>query len=96
MLKAIEQTSRQTIRLIQKIRTLMLHHKNEIRSKPPKIYSQDLLNNIFSHPYTKIKFVEKELKIHRNTARKYLEELVRIELLIKHKVSKEIFYLNRF
>lgn len=35
-----------------------------------------------------------ELQIHRNTAVKYLEELVRIGLLTKHKLGKENFYLN--
>jgi Fic family protein len=46
------------------------------------------------HPYTKIDFVMQELQIHRNTAIKDLEELLRIELLTKHKIGKENFYLN--
>jgi Fic family protein len=61
----------------------------------PKMYSQDLLNNLFRHPYTKVDFVMDELQIHRNTARKYLEELVRIDILEKYKKGKENFYLNR-
>ena len=61
----------------------------------PKIYSQDLLNNLFRHPYTKIDFLMKELKIHRNTASKYLEELVDVGLLTKYKIRKENYYLNK-
>lgn len=72
----------------------MQHHKHKLRDELPKIYSQDLLNNLFRHPYTKIDFVMQELQIHRNTAIKYLEELVRIGLLTKHKIGKENFYLN--
>ena len=72
----------------------MQHHKHKLRSELPKIYSQDLLNNLFRHPYTKIDFVMQELQIHRNTAVKYLEELVQIGLLTKHKIGKENFYLN--
>jgi len=94
MLEGVEQTSRQTTRLIQKMRDLMQHHKHKLRDELPKIYSQDLLNNLFRHPYTKIEFLMQELQIHRNTAIKYLEELVRIGLLAKHKIGKENFYLN--
>lgn len=94
MLEGVEQTSRQTVSLILGMRDLMQHYKHKMRSELPKIYSQDLLNNLFRHPYTKIDFVEQELQIHRNTAAKYLEELVRIGLLIKHKIGKENFYLN--
>jgi Fic family protein len=94
MLEGIEQTSRQTTRLIQEIKVLMQHQKQKIREELPKIYSQDLLNNLFRHPYTKIDFVMQELQIHRNTATRHLEGLVRIGLLTKHKIEKENFYLN--
>lgn len=94
MLEGIKVTSRQTVSLILGMRDLMLHQKHKLRSELPKIYSQDLLNNLFRHPYTKIDFVMQELQIHRNTAVKYLEELVRIGLLTKHKLGKENFYLN--
>ena len=43
----------------------------------PKIYSQDLLNLIFRHPYTKIEYVQKENGVTRLTATKYLEQLCR-------------------
>jgi Fic family protein len=94
MLEGVEQTSRQTIHLIQKMKDLMQHHKHKMRDELPKIYSQDLLNNLFRHPYTKIDFVVQELQVHRNTATKYLEELVRIGLLTKVKMVKDNFYLN--
>lgn len=94
MLEGIEQTSRQTVSLILGMRDLMQHHKHKLRNELPKIYSQDLLNNLFKNPYTKIDFVMQELQIHRNTAVKYLEELVQIGLLTKHKIGKENFYLN--
>ena len=31
-------------------------------------YSQDLLSNLFSHPYTKIEFLANDLKVSRQTA----------------------------
>ncbi len=94
MLDGIEQTSRQTINLILGMRDLMLYFKHRMRTELPKIYSQDLLNNLFRHPYTKVDFVMEELQIHRKTAVKYLDELVRIGLLSKHKRWKDNYYLN--
>lgn len=95
MLDALIQTSHQTVQLIQGIKNLMLQQKHKLRNELPKIYSQDLLNNLFRHPYTKIEFLTEELDVHRNTASKYLEELVRIGILVKHKIVKDNFYINQ-
>lgn len=94
MLDGIEQTSRQTTYLIQGMRDLMQHHKHKLRDELPRIYSQDLLNNLFRHPYTKIDFIMQELQVTRKTAAKYLDELVEIGLLSKHKRGKENYYMN--
>lgn len=94
MLGGVEQTSRQTTSLIIGIVALMQRHKHTLRDRLPKIYSQDLINNLFRHPYTKIEFVTDELMVHRNTATKYLDELVRIGLLSKHRLGKDNYYLN--
>lgn len=94
MLDAVEQTALQTIVQIQGIRHLMHHHKVKMRTEAPKIYSQDLLNNIFRHPYTKIDFVMQDLSVSRPTATRYLDELIRIGLLSRSKVWKENFYIN--
>ncbi|MDP2834429.1 MAG: Fic family protein [Pseudomonadota bacterium] len=94
MLEGIEQTAVQTTRLVIDIKALMQAHKHRLRTELPKIYSQDLINNLFRHPYTKIDFVMAELMVHRNTASKYLDELVRIGLLSKHKLGKDNYYLN--
>ncbi len=94
MLDGIHQTSHQTIQLITDIKELMQQHKNIIREQLSKIYSQDLLNNLYNHPYTKVTFLENELRIHRNTAMKYLNKLVGIGILTKYKIGKENYYLN--
>lgn len=94
MLEAVDQTARQTTLLTHGIKALMQQHKDRLRNELPKIYSQDLVNNLFRHPYTKIEFVMNELQVHRNTASRYLEELVGIGLLSKHRLGKENFYLN--
>jgi len=94
MLEGVEQTSRQTVSLILKMRDLMQHYKHKFRSELPKIYSQDLLNNLFRHPYTKIEFVMQELQVTRITATKYLEGIVEIGLLSKHRKGKDNYYIN--
>lgn len=94
MLEGIEQTSRQTTRLIYGMRDLMLNYKHKMRNELPRIYSQELLNNLFWHPYTKIEFIIQDLDIQRNAAAKYLDELVRIGLLSKHKLGRENYYMN--
>jgi Fic family protein len=94
ILTGIEQTSKQTILLIQKMKDLMQSHKHKIRSELKKIYSQDLINTIFCHPYTKIEFVMRELNVSRITATRYLDKLVEIKLMNKAKIGRESYYIN--
>jgi Fic family protein len=94
MLEAVEQTSIQTTGIIRGIKKLMMEYKQKIRTELPKIYSQDLINNLFKHPYTKIDFLVQDLDITRQTASKYLDQLVELKLLTLHKIGKENFYIN--
>ncbi len=95
MLEGIEQTSRETTYLISGIKNLMQTHKHKMRENLPKIYSHDLLNNLFRHPYTKIDFIMQELQVTRITAMKYLDALVNLDILSKHKKGKENYYINK-
>ena len=94
MLDAIEQTALQTTAIIRGIKKLMMEHKLKIRKTLPKLYSQDLINNLFKHPYTKIEFLVQDLGISRQTASKYLDQLVEIEILKRHKIGKDNYYIN--
>lgn len=95
ILDGVEQTAKQTTSLVHAIKQLMQEYKIKMRSEIPRIYSQDLLNAIFSHPYSKISFVERDLHVSRITATKYLDELTRIELMHKLKLGRDSYYLNR-
>jgi Fic family protein len=95
ILDGVEKTSLQTIQLIKDIKELMLKHKQKLRTELPKIYSQDLLNNIFRHPYTKINFVMNDLAVSRPTATRYLDALVSIDILHKEKIWKDYYYINK-
>ncbi len=94
MLPGIENTSRQTIRIIKNIREIMADYKLRIRRDLPGIYSQDLLNNIFRHPYTKIDFLQRDIRKSRLAATKYLEILTSEGFLEKQKVGRYTFYIN--
>ena len=93
MLEAIEQISKETIELIRKIRNLIFEYKKILRDNY-KFYSQDLLNNLFKHPYTKIEFIERDLGVSRITAAKYLNILVKDGLLRKEKLGTGNYYIN--
>ena len=93
MLDSVEQISKETIVLIGEIRDLIYEYKNLLRSNY-KFYSQDLLNNLFKHPYTKIEFVENDLGVSRITASKYLNLLAKDKLLRKEKLGTGNYYVN--
>jgi len=85
MLDALAEASKSTILVITEISKAMQLYKHSIRDKAPKIYSQDLLNDLFRYPYTKIEYLMQDLDISRNTAIRYLEQLQQIDLIEKRK-----------
>lgn len=93
LLDGIEQISKETIILIGNIRELIFEYKNLLRNNY-KFYSQDLLNNLFKHPYTKIEFIEKDLGVSRITAAKYLNQLASDGLLKKARLGTANYYIN--
>ena len=95
MLDAVSVTSKNTIQVINGIGKAMQQYKDSIREQAPKIYSQDLLNNLFRYPYTKIEYLMKDLEISRNTAIRYLEQLEKLDLVAKKKVGRDNFYVNK-
>ncbi len=94
MLTALESTARQTISTIDSIKSLMSEYKKILKEKEHKIYSHELMNTIFSHPYTKTEYVTTNLGVSRLTASKYLKKLVTAGLLelIRHKQTN--YYIN--
>ena len=93
ILEGIESTSRQTIALIHAINKIYLDYQKRIRDNF-KFYSLDLINNLFMHPYTKIEFLERDLKVSRITAIRYLKDLTDAKLLKKEKAGKYNYYIN--
>jgi Fic family protein len=73
---------------------LIMATKQRMRAELPKIYSQELLNNLFFHPYTKVQFVIDQLGVSRITATKYLEALTEKGFVSKHKAGRNNYYIN--
>jgi Fic family protein len=94
MLEAIEQTAAAGIETIQAIKGVFLDYKHRIRANF-KFYSQDLINNLFSHPYTKIEFIQKDLNVSRLTATRYLDLLADGGFVQKQKIGRSNYYINR-
>ena len=93
LLDAVETTAQQTLRNITDIKVALLYSKHRIRAGF-KFYSQNLINNLFMHPYTKIEFVERDLKVSRLTATKCLDVLAGAGFVQKAKVGRSNFYVN--
>lgn len=93
MLDSVEKTACQTIAIVRGIAETMLDYKHRIR-ETYKFYSQDLLNNLFSHPYTKIEFLVRDLQVSRLTATKYLDTLAAAGFLRKKKMGRSNYYIN--
>lgn len=93
MITAITTTAQDTLQLVKNIKEAMATFKITLRDNY-KFYSQDLLNHLFKQPYTKIEFLQHELKVSRITAANYLNELATHGHLIKHKIGRTNYYVN--
>lgn len=93
LLTAVEETATDTVSTILQIKAALMDYKHRIRANY-KFYSQDLINNLFSHPYTKIEFIERDLKVSRLTATRYLELLTAGGFLRKQKIGRTNYFIN--
>jgi len=94
MLNAVEETSHTTLALVEAIGEQMRTMKHRMRANLPKLYSQELLNNLFRHPYTRIEFVQNDLGTTRQTAAKYLDQLVQHGFVEKVQAGRNNYYIN--
>ena len=95
MVKGVALTARSEIGLVKTLRDLMQHTRQRLQAELPKIYSQELLNNLFRYPYTKIEFVERDLGISRITAARHLDLLADKGFVRKQKIGRTNFYINQ-
>lgn len=94
MINAVSETAKETTQLVFGIKQLMSEYKNRIKRDHPKLYSHELVNNLFRHPYTRIEYVIEEVGVGRQTAGRYLDQLTQSGLLEKVKVAQSNYYIN--
>lgn len=93
MLEAVETTARQTMRTVQAIKDALQDYKERIRATH-RFYSHDLIHNLFTHPYTKIEFLQRDLDVSRVTATKYLDALAETGFVHKRRIGRSNYYIN--
>jgi len=94
MLDGVERTSLETIELVENIYALMQDTATILKANLPKIYSKDLIEILFMHPYTKIDFLVETLNISRQTASKYLKELEALGVVKSIQIKNSKFFVN--
>lgn len=72
----------------------MWKNKYKMREDLPKIYSKDLLEIIFSNPYTKIDFLVDGMLMTRQRASRYLNQLVEAWYLQEEQIWKTKYFIN--
>ncbi len=94
LLEAVAETAAETVATVHAIKTLLQAAKQRIRDGY-RFYSQDLINNLFNHPYTRVEFLQRDLGVSRLTATKYLDTLAGDGVLDKVRVGRNNYYINR-
>ena len=94
LLQAVEETANYTRERILAIRELMRETSEMVRALPGRIYSRELVEVIFRHPYFKTLFLVDAGIAERKTAAGYLRQLEASGILRSHRVGREVLYLN--
>lgn len=94
-LTAVESTARQAIATVRGIKYLLDKAVDTVRRELPRIYSKELVETLFEHPYCKNSFVERSVGVERKAASRYLHQLEEIGLLELRKIGRENIYINR-
>lgn len=95
ILTGVEETATWTTGRILAIRDLFDQTLARCRAKlPPKVYSKELVELVFTQPYAKIQFLVDAGIAQRQTASEYLQELEKLGILQAEKRGREVLYKN--
>jgi len=94
MLAAVRETAHWTLAKIEAIRNLADVTAARIRHELPKIYSRELVDEIFTQPYCRIDNLVQANLAQRQTASRYLKLLAEIGVLEERKVGREKLFVN--
>ena len=94
MLKAVEWTSRLTLRKVNDIIETREEILQVIREQTDIRRPEDLAEAIFTQPYTKVTHLTDRGLYAENTARNYLNELAELQVLEKKEIKGRHYYIN--
>jgi Fic family protein len=93
ILTGVEETAHWTTNRILAIRDLFDQTLARCRAKlPSKVYSKELVEQVFIQPYCKIQFLVDAGIAGRQTASEYLQELEKLGILKGEKRGREVLY----
>ena len=93
-LRTVETTAQQSIRTIARIKEQLDYTVDYVRSRAPRIYSQELVETVFRQPYCRSAFIERAAGVERKAASRYLHQLENIGLLEKRKIGRHNIFIN--
>jgi Fic family protein len=94
LLQGVEQTATWTTSKIDAIQKLSNHTADYVRTHRSKIYRRKLIDLIFERPYCRIENVVQAKIAERQTASRYLRQLVEIDVLEEVTVGREKLFLH--
>lgn len=94
MLQGIKETAEFTIDFINEIVKSMDATTKKMKEVLPKLYSNDLVEYLYSNFYTKNELFKDEFGITRQTASIRLKELGKSGFLYSEQIGKETIYIN--
>ncbi|MCG9895579.1 MAG: Fic family protein [Fimbriimonadaceae bacterium] len=94
MLRAIRDSAKDSIELIDSILDLMAADSERLKSEAPRLYSRELVELIYSQPYTRIAGFEEAGLGNRQTASSHLNRLTEMGLLVRVQAGRNVLFLN--
>ncbi len=94
ILKGIESTALETIQQVDRINTLFEKTVEIAKKAEPRIYSKELIETLFAHPYCKIEFLVRDLGVERKAASRYLQAMEKAGILKSEVIWKQTLYIN--
>ncbi len=94
MLEAVRETSLWTLAKINAMRNLVESTVKQVREELPRIYSRELVDEIFVQPYCRIENLVQADVAKRQTASQYLKQLVEIGIVEERKAGREKLFIN--
>lgn len=94
MLEAVRETAEWTLGRVESIRELADETADLVRAALPKIYSRELVDEIFAQPYCRIQNLVDAGIAKRQTASRYLKLLAELGMLEERIAGREKLFVN--